>query len=133
MNLKYMKVSLFEISYKKKITFSRHSNLLRCTCIYIYIYIYISSRTHTHTHTHIQIDCLSVHTQLEMFVSVKASLSLTTSSRSDSKWSKHDLHIQYMIYIFSDPSINADRLVFGPVRPGSPVTLSGQALGLSLP
>ncbi len=33
MNLKYMKVSLFEISYKKKITFSRHSNLLRCTCI----------------------------------------------------------------------------------------------------
>ncbi len=26
MNLKYMKVSLFEI------TFSRHSNLLRCTC-----------------------------------------------------------------------------------------------------
>ncbi len=43
MNLKYMKVSLFEITYKKKITFSRHSNLLRCTCIYIYIYI------HTHT------------------------------------------------------------------------------------
>ncbi len=34
MNLKYMKVSLFEISYKKKNTFSRHSNLLRCTCIY---------------------------------------------------------------------------------------------------
>ncbi len=33
MNLKYMKVSLFEISYKKKWTFSRHSNLLRCTCI----------------------------------------------------------------------------------------------------
>ncbi len=33
MNLKYMKVSLFEISYKKKFTFSRHSNLLRCTCI----------------------------------------------------------------------------------------------------
>ncbi len=32
MNLQYMKVSLFEISYKKKITFSRHSNLLRCTC-----------------------------------------------------------------------------------------------------
>ncbi len=27
MNLKYMKVSLFEISYKKKLTFSRHSNL----------------------------------------------------------------------------------------------------------
>ncbi len=27
-----MKVSLFEISYKKKYTFSRHSNLLRCTC-----------------------------------------------------------------------------------------------------
>ncbi len=33
MNLKYMKVSLFEITYKKKLTFSRHSNLLRCTCI----------------------------------------------------------------------------------------------------
>ncbi len=33
MNLKYMKVSLFEISYKKKWTFSQHSNLLRCTCI----------------------------------------------------------------------------------------------------
>ncbi len=33
MNIKYMKVWLFEISYKKKITFSRHSNLLRCTCI----------------------------------------------------------------------------------------------------
>ncbi len=28
MNLKYMKVSLFEITW----TFSRHSNLLRCTC-----------------------------------------------------------------------------------------------------
>ncbi len=27
MNLKYMKVSLFEITYKKKLTFSRHSNL----------------------------------------------------------------------------------------------------------
>ncbi len=36
-----MKVSLFEITYKKKLTFSRYSNLLRCTCIYIYIYIYI--------------------------------------------------------------------------------------------
>ncbi len=33
MNLKNMKVSLFEITYKKKLTFSRHSNLLRCTCI----------------------------------------------------------------------------------------------------
>ncbi len=33
MDLKYMKVSLFEIAYKKKWTFSRHSNLLRCTCI----------------------------------------------------------------------------------------------------
>ncbi len=33
MNLKYMKVSLFEISYNKKWTFSRHSNSLRCTCI----------------------------------------------------------------------------------------------------
>ncbi len=32
MNLKYMKVSLFEITYKKKFTFLRHSNLLRCTC-----------------------------------------------------------------------------------------------------
>ncbi len=36
MNLKYMKVSLFEITYKKKWTFSRHSNLLRCTCIYFF-------------------------------------------------------------------------------------------------
>ncbi len=34
MNLKYMKVSLFEITYKKKWTFSRHSNLLRCTCMH---------------------------------------------------------------------------------------------------
>ncbi len=32
MNLKYMKVSLFEITCKKKWTFSRHSNSLRCTC-----------------------------------------------------------------------------------------------------
>ncbi len=32
MNLKYMKVSLFEITYKKKLTFSQHSNSLRCTC-----------------------------------------------------------------------------------------------------
>ncbi len=32
MNLKYMKVSLFEITYKKKWKSSRHSNLLRCTC-----------------------------------------------------------------------------------------------------
>ncbi len=43
MNLKYMKASLFEITYKKKWTFSRHSNLLRCTCIneycsYVQIY-----------------------------------------------------------------------------------------------
>ncbi len=28
MNLKYIKVSLFEISYKKKITFSPYSNFL---------------------------------------------------------------------------------------------------------
>ncbi len=34
MNQKYMKVSLFEITYKKKWTFLRHSNLLRCTCTY---------------------------------------------------------------------------------------------------
>ncbi len=32
MNLKYMKVSLFEIIYKKKWTFSPESNFLRCTC-----------------------------------------------------------------------------------------------------
>ncbi len=47
MNLKYMKVSLFEISYKKKLTFSRHSNLLRCTCICIYsicIYVCVSNK-----------------------------------------------------------------------------------------
>ncbi len=31
MNLEYMKDSLFEISKKKK-TFSRYSNFLRCTC-----------------------------------------------------------------------------------------------------
>ncbi len=36
MNLKYMKVSLFEITYKKKWTFSQHSNSLRCTCRYVY-------------------------------------------------------------------------------------------------
>ncbi len=46
MNLKYMKVSLFEITYKKKWTFSRHSNLLRCTCIFMYIY------THIHIYTY---------------------------------------------------------------------------------
>ncbi len=35
MNLKYMKVSLFETSYKKKVrTFSRHSIFLRCTCTF---------------------------------------------------------------------------------------------------
>ncbi len=32
MNLEYMKVSLFEISYQKKRTISRYSNFLRCTC-----------------------------------------------------------------------------------------------------
>ncbi len=36
MNLKYMKVSLFEITYKKKWTFSRHSNSLRCTCMLLW-------------------------------------------------------------------------------------------------
>ncbi len=60
MNLKYMKVSLFEISYKKKWTFSRHSNLLRCTCIYL-VYTGISYavlRSHscaesTHSHSNL--------------------------------------------------------------------------------
>ncbi len=63
MNLKYMKVSLFEITYKKKLTFSRHSNLLRCTCIYIhtvytptylhiYIYTYIYTYEYIHTVSH---------------------------------------------------------------------------------
>ncbi len=33
MNLKYMKVSLFETSYKNFVTFSPYSNFLRCTCI----------------------------------------------------------------------------------------------------
>ncbi len=37
MNLKYMKVSLFEISYKKKISFSPYCNFLRCTCIIYYV------------------------------------------------------------------------------------------------
>ncbi len=32
MNLKYMKLLLFEISYKKKITFSPYSIFFRCTC-----------------------------------------------------------------------------------------------------
>ncbi len=32
-----MKVSLFEVSYKKKWTFSRYSNLLRCTCTTIFV------------------------------------------------------------------------------------------------
>ncbi len=36
MNLKYMKVSLFEISYKKKFTFSRRSNLFE---MHLYINI----------------------------------------------------------------------------------------------
>ncbi len=46
MNLKYMKVSLFEISYKKKCTLSRYIFFFR-TCIYIYIYIYILGVAHT--------------------------------------------------------------------------------------
>ncbi len=33
MNLKHMKVSLFEISYKNKYTFSPYSIFFRCTCI----------------------------------------------------------------------------------------------------
>ncbi len=37
-----------------------------------------------------------------------------------------------MIYIFSDPSVYADRPVFAPGKPGSPVTHSGHALGLFL-
>ncbi len=40
MNLKYMKVSLFEISYKNKWTFSPYSNFLRCTCTYKTIKIF---------------------------------------------------------------------------------------------
>ncbi len=51
MNLKYMKVSLFEISYNKnvKLTFSPYSNFLRCTCMYVYMYIcmYIYIRAST--------------------------------------------------------------------------------------
>ncbi len=35
MNLKYMKVSRFEISYKKKWNFSPYSNFLRCTCSWV--------------------------------------------------------------------------------------------------
>ncbi len=31
------KFHFFEISYKKKLTFSPYSNFLRCTCVYIYI------------------------------------------------------------------------------------------------
>ncbi len=49
-NLKYMKVSLFEISYKKKVIFLPYSNFLRCTCMYIYIYIYIVSHINTLLH-----------------------------------------------------------------------------------
>ncbi len=70
MNLKYMKVSLFEISYKKKWTFSPYSNFFKmyrsyiisyinisyiflkyihvCVCIYIYIYIHNKYTQHTH-------------------------------------------------------------------------------------
>ncbi len=41
-------LSLFEISYKKKLTFSQHSNSLRCTCVYIYIYnTYVQEHTCT--------------------------------------------------------------------------------------
>ncbi len=36
MNLKYMKVSLFEIIYKKKFTFSTIFKFFRCTCIVWY-------------------------------------------------------------------------------------------------
>ncbi len=43
MNAENMKVSLFEISYQK-ITISRYSNFLSCTCMYVYIYIYIYMR-----------------------------------------------------------------------------------------
>ncbi len=49
MNLFHTGVSQFELIYWNKLTFPRHSNLLRCTCVYvcvcvcicIYIYIYI--------------------------------------------------------------------------------------------
>ncbi len=39
-NLFNTRVSQFELNYWNKLTFPRHSNLLRCTCVYIYIYIY---------------------------------------------------------------------------------------------
>ncbi len=47
MNLKYMKVSLFAINYKKKLTFSRHSNSLRCTCILDHCYTAIKDAYHS--------------------------------------------------------------------------------------
>ncbi len=33
--------SQFELNYWNKLTFPRHSNLLRCTCIYMYAYMYV--------------------------------------------------------------------------------------------
>ncbi len=78
-----MKVSLFEICYQKKWTFSRYSIFLRCTCMYvcmhvcmcicmcicicvyvyvyvymyicICIYVYIYIHIHIHIHIHIYI------------------------------------------------------------------------------
>ncbi len=58
MNLKYMKVSLFEISYKKKITFSPYCNFLRCTCIYG---LQLISNTDSECYLHMKILLITVN------------------------------------------------------------------------
>ncbi len=68
LNLFNTRVSQFELNYWNKLTFPRHSNLLRCICIYLqimnkhiyahmYIYIYTHTHTHTHTNTHYFTTC----------------------------------------------------------------------------
>ncbi len=94
---------------------------------------------------------IGLSTTLEVSLSVKASPSLTTTSWSDSKWSKHEWsgfrvhqHIQCLFsciplhfniwYDLHFPfTLCRSSLNFAPGRPGSPVTHSGHALGLSLP
>ncbi len=58
MNLKYMKVSLFEITCKKKWTFSRHSNSLRCTCILSFFSVHYFNK----------IKCLNIGTIYLMYI-----------------------------------------------------------------
>ncbi len=146
--------------YTRSYTHTHHTTHTH-THIYIYIYIHTyRSRTHIHTFTYSDRQVIGLSTtQLEMFpigsgFCVCKSISLTdylvpirfkmvktwvigvrVHQHLQCLFSCIPLHLwsTYMIYIFSDPSVYADRLVFAPWRPGSAVTHSGHALGLSLP